>query len=150
MSRLIVFLCIIIIPCSTCKKEGDNKTSVNFSDLYGSLCILKTNRVSIGPDVHFPGDSLTESYYTFTDEDTRYEVTISREGTIILINPGSIIGEKSNDGSESKRYNLVGGLFAGGRFIIWKDDQGFEAEYTIYGSGVPIIRSERGDLEIVH
>jgi hypothetical protein len=41
---------------------------------------------------------------------------------------------------------LTKNLFAGGRFVVWSSDGGFEAEYTVYGSGVPIISSERGPL----
>jgi hypothetical protein len=99
--------------------------------------------------VQFPRDSLKESDYTATSEDIQYEITFSENGRIVTIEStetGSVVGERSNDGETSKRYELDEGLFAGGRFIIWISNGHFEAEYTIYGSGVPIIRSERGRL----
>jgi hypothetical protein len=47
--------------------------------------------------------------------------------------------ETSNAGGE-RRFDLDG--FAGGRFVLKGDD----AELTMFGSGVPIVSSERGKL----
>jgi hypothetical protein len=63
-----------------------------------------------------------------------------------VIEPGSIRGAKVMNGEEYKLYELDEGTFAGGRFIVWIIDNSFEAELTIYGSGVPIVKSERGYL----
>jgi len=42
--------------------------------------------------------------------------------------------------------NITKDTFAGGRFVVWAADVGLQAELTIYGSGVPIVSSERGPL----
>ena len=65
---------------------------------------------------------------------------------MVTIEPGSIRGQKTNKDDESKFYELDEGVFAGGRFVVWINNDSFEAELTIYGSGVPIIKSERGYL----
>jgi hypothetical protein len=38
-------------------------------------------------------------------------------------------------------------LFAGGRFLVWASANELHAEYTSYGSGMPIVSSTRGLLE---
>jgi hypothetical protein len=47
-------------------------------------------------------------------------------------------------------YAVVEGTFAGGRIMVWRaanDD--LQAELTIYGSGLPVIKSERGSIRVV-
>jgi hypothetical protein len=43
-------------------------------------------------------------------------------------------------------YNITEGYFAGGRLAVWVAEYHFEAELTQFGSGVPVIISERGSL----
>ncbi len=146
MGKLIVYLCIAFVFCTMCKKQTD--TASDFSLLNGREYILKTDRVSLTPEVQFPADGLDESNYTASDEDIRYEVTFPDDGKSVSILPGPVTGELKNDGKTSKYYELDFGLAAGGRFVIWMDDKDFEAELTVYGSGIPIIKSERGKLEL--
>jgi hypothetical protein len=149
MGKLNVYLCIVFVLCAMCKKQIDNNDTIDFSLLNGGDYILKVDRVSNAPNVQFPRDSLYESNYTVINEDIRHEVTFTEDGKMISIKPGPVMGEKTKDGEISKYYELVDGLFAGGRFIIWINNEKFEAEYTIYGSGLPIIKSERGKLELI-
>ena len=149
MGKLNVYLCIVFVFLATCKKQIDNNDTIDFSSLNGGDYLLKVDRVSQAPNVQFPRDSLFESYYTVTNEDIQHEVTFSEDGQIVSIKPGPVSGGKTNDGKVSKFYELGDGLFAGGRFIIWINNKNFEAEYTIYGSGIPIIKSERGKLELM-
>jgi len=93
-------------------------------------------------------DDLKESDYRVANEGVIYRVTLSEDGQKLIIEPGSIRGVKVMDGDKSKLYELEEGAFAGGRFIVWISNKKFEAELTIYGSGVPIVKSERGFLDI--
>lgn len=43
-------------------------------------------------------------------------------------------------------YRIVEGAFAGGHFIMWPDNLEPRAELTLYGSGVPIAASYRGNI----
>jgi len=61
---------------------------------------------------------------------------------------GAIGGRKTNEGDESIIYELDEGLLAGGRFIVWMNNDNLKVEFTIYGSGLPILKSERGHLVI--
>lgn len=149
MGKSIVYLFIVLVFFAKCEKLTDKDYTPEFSLLNGNNFILKVDRVLNMPNVQFPHDSLQESDYIPTNEVINYDVKFSEDGQKITIEPGSVIGEKISDGEESKLYEFVEGLFAGGRFVVWKNHKDFEAEYTIYGSGIPIIRSERGKLELV-
>ncbi len=147
MIRLVSCICVVSVFLTTCKKQTDN--AVDYSDLNGRKFILKVDRVAVGPDVRYPDDVLLEDDYTLTDEDIRHEVTFSENGDEITIEPGLVKGAKTKDDEESLYFQLGDGLFAGGRFVIWIDKKDFRAEMTIYGSGIPVIRSERGILELL-
>ena len=148
MGRSTIWLFAVCLLFSTCKKQEDNAEKADFSMLNGRSFILKVNRISMGPEVQFPRDSLNESDYTATNEDIQHEIDFSENGQSVTIKPGPVTGTKTRDNGVCKFYELTGGLFAGGRFLIWIDKNEFEAEFTVYGSGVPIIRSERGKLEL--
>ena len=59
-------------------------------------------------------------------------------------------GNIETNAEDLRRYEIEEGLFAGGRFIVWIADDHFEAELTVYGSGVPIVTSERGRLVVAN
>jgi hypothetical protein len=149
MRKIIVSLFIVAVFFSGCEEQSHHTEPAAFSLLRENTCILTIDRVANGPEVKFPGDSLSECDFTATDEDIHYEVTFSENGRIITIETAvtdTVSGKRVNDGEAYKRYALDEGLFAGGRFIVWISNGILEAEYTVYGSGVPIIRSERGKL----
>jgi hypothetical protein len=146
---LIASLCIVLVFFTMCKKQADENDIIDFSKLNGNNFILKVDRISLAPGVQYPRDSLQESDYSESNEGIQHEVTFSENGQIVSINPGSVSGGKTNDGQKSKLYKLTENLFAGGRFIVWINNKDFEAEYTVYGSGIPIISSERGKLELM-
>ncbi|MBX3230480.1 MAG: hypothetical protein KIT84_02895 [Labilithrix sp.] len=80
--------------------------------------------------------------------------TIAIDGDHVVLTPigegearTRIEGRESGSGSGSsssgeRRFELTEGVFAGGRFVL----RGDEAELTIFGSGVPIVSSERGKI----
>ncbi len=147
MGKLIISVCIISLLFIMCEKQTDKDDSIDVSLLNGNSYILKVDRVLKNrTDVQFPGDNLQESDYVLTSEEIEYDVTISENGKIVTIEPETVRGEMLNDCEESILYNFVEGVFAGGRFVIRKNREGFEGEYTIYGSGVPIVSSGRGKL----
>ncbi|MDH5398425.1 MAG: hypothetical protein OEX02_09780 [Cyclobacteriaceae bacterium] len=150
MKKIIIYAGVssILFIFSMCEDSMDNNDT--YSLLNGNSFILEVDRVL--KDVHnvqFPSDNLSEEDYVMTDDLVQYELAFSKDGQTVSVEPGSILGEKLIDGEKSVFYKLVEGVFAGGRIVIWKNDAGFEVEQTIYGSGVPIIKSERGSLELV-
>ena len=147
MKKLPACLFCLYMIFTSCEKQNDN-TSFDISGLKGNTFVLKVDRLLFNTDVQFPSESLQEEDYLATDESIQYEVVFSSNGEEVYIEPGTIKGEIEISDQNSIQYKLVEGVFAGGRLIVWKIDESFEAEFTIYGSGVPIVSSERGELEL--
>ena len=145
MKYIVDFLFITItlpflFSCSTDDYEAE------FLLLGGNDFIFEVSRISEHPNVQFPSDQLKENDYVEINHGSEYEVSFSEDMQTISIMHDSISGTIMEGTEEYKKYDLDKGLFAGGRFIVWITEDQFEAEYTIYGSGVPIVRSERGYL----
>ena len=139
---LIVIAFLVVFGCS----NDGTELIADFSQLDRESYILEVNRIAEHPDVQFPFEQLQETDYEETDQGTKYEVSFSEIAQTITIVPGPIAGRMEIDEANLRQYELYDGLFAGGRFNVWITNNHFEAEYTVYGSGVPIITSERGKL----
>lgn len=138
-----IFFTIVLSFLAGCSEDD---YEANLEQLGDKSFLLEVNRISEYPEVQFPSDQLYEKDYVETSKGSEYEVRFSEDMRTVTIMLDSISGTLMADTEEYKRYDLDNGLFAGGRFIVWVNESQFEAEYTIYGSGVPIIRSERGNL----
>ena len=57
----------------------------------------------------------------------------------------TVHGTRDTKRADSAWFGLE--LFAGGRFVVQASSRELRAEYTIYGSGSPIISSTRGSLQ---
>jgi len=57
----------------------------------------------------------------------------------------AVHGTRDTKRTDSAWFELE--LFAGGRFVVQASSSELQAEYTVYGSGTPIISSTRGLLE---
>jgi len=95
-----------------------------------------------------PSQGLAEETYRPIAPADRWEVTINGSN-IVLTAMGKPTAEVERlEGKEiartpgEHRFDLEKGTFAGGSFIMRGDD----AELTIFGSGVPVVSSERGKL----
>jgi hypothetical protein len=147
MKKGIIGCCVISLLFTMCKEQTEKEDTAEFSLLYGKNYVLKIDKVLDHPNVRFPADDLKETDYTATEENIQYDIAFSENGQTITLEPGTIHGTKSADTGNSLKYELDDGLFAGGRIIIWSENDDFKGEFTIYGSGVPIIKSLRGILE---
>ena len=142
----IVGLVLMTITLPLLFSCSNDDYEANFLPLSGNDFILEVNRISDQPNVQFPSVQLEENDYEEINHGSEYEVSFSVDMQTISIMQDSIFGKIMEGTEEYRKYDLDKGLFAGGRFVVWITDSKFEAEYTIYGSGVPIIRSERGYL----
>jgi hypothetical protein len=149
MKYVVIYFGLLLLFVSCEVSNQSDKNVAEFSLLAGNEFVMEVDRISEMPDVQFPMDELKESDYRKTNEGTVYNVTLSEDGQMVTIEPDSIGGKKVIDGDKSKLYELEEGVFAGGRFVVWISNDSFEAELTIYGSGVPIVKSERGYLEYI-
>jgi hypothetical protein len=100
--------------------------------------------------VRLPSEWLPETAYVQMEDPATFRVLISEGGTRISIEgdwgglPHAVEGERSSADSERIWYDFD--VPAGGRFVIWRNADGLQAEETLYGSGRPMIRSLRGSL----
>ena len=145
-TNISVFLFILEI-LSSCNSETQVQEAENPSlEHIAGYYTLHVTRIAEHPAVQFPSDTLTENLYHLDSSGKKYQILFSPNGSQIFIQRDSIIGYKSYHSNKLIKYDLVEGLDAGGRFIVWIYGKLLEAELTIYGSGVPILMSARGML----
>jgi hypothetical protein len=133
------------VSCSGIKADIENLSEL--ASLNGRTYTLKINRSARIPMVTSPFDELKESDYVMVTDGKSYTVSFLSDGSGVTVEPGTLRGVKADSKNDTVRfYNLTFGAFAGGRFEVWSNKNGLEAELTLYGSGLPIIISERGYL----
>ena len=98
------------------------------------------------PPAARPGDGLDERLYAAITNGIQYKVEFSADGKTVnlLKTPQNVVGTLTSDSGNLRTYAVNG--FGGGRFVVLSTGTNYEAELTIYGSGVPILRSVRGHL----
>jgi len=96
--------------------------------------------------VLFPSDQLAEADYQSVSGGPTYPIVVSDRSSRVAIGSPPLEGSRTTVATKGIVYELREGTFAGGRFVVWSSNQGLHAELTIYGSGRPIVRSERGTL----
>ena len=79
----------------------------------------------------------------------RYNVTFSGDAQHVEVTPSAggdtVQGTRRTPPVDQARFELE--LFAGGRFVVQLGNAAWQAEYTVYGSGRPIVSSTRGELQ---
>jgi len=98
----------------------------------------------------FPSDQMTEADYQPVSGGPTYPIVVSDRSSHVSIGSPPLEGFRTSVATKGIAYDLREGTFAGGRFVVWSSDRGLEAELTIYGSGRPIVKSERGALARKH
>ena len=141
---IIILVLTLLVPA--CNKKAPNESneisSLNFNRNY----TFYVDRVADHPAVQFPMDTLAEEQYSPVNSGKSYEVKFSEDGEKVYIDNDSLTGSLNSKTESKMSYNIIRGFFVGGRFVIWPKAQSITAELTEYGSGVPIIFSERGRL----
>lgn len=128
--------------------NNENEIDPKIQDLYGQEVSFVTNRIADHSEAQFPRDEFNESdYATITNSDT-FSVVFSANGQEVNIYPDSLGGQFLKWENNKLYFQLNEGLFAGGRFVVWTTDDGYDGEFTVYGSGVPIIGSFRGVISL--
>jgi hypothetical protein len=99
-------------------------------------------------------NQLVDSDYQPVSDGSTYPILVSDRGSQVTIDKAHGVGPRLHfplkgsrtPATEAIAYDLHEGTFAGGRFVVWSDEQTLQAELTIYGSGFPIVLSVRGRL----
>jgi hypothetical protein len=159
MSRHAIRLCLfVVLPLFGCAAADDGAADVvpdagawTLRSFVDGAWELRADRAwdRDSGEVQFPNDPLDEEGFVPLDAPVAYAIALSSDGTRIeIVEAGAqpVTGQLHASTSSIVEFDLSGGLFAGGRFVAWVGPGGLQSEYTIYGSGVPIIGSVRGAL----
>lgn len=147
MRNVVLLLALGVWGCGD-THEGSSQ-AVQLSSLAGSEQLFQVNRVwdgSSGGMPQYPYEELLETDYNFVSDGSTYRVAFSQDGSGVEIGDTPIVGGVPESDEGRRRYELQEGAFAGGRFVVWVGDEDLHAELTLYGSGLPIVQSERGIL----
>jgi hypothetical protein len=125
--------------------DGCEASLGGFSDGTWELSVDRAWNASAG-EAQFPTDELSEDDYEPVSDGPVLTIEVFDDGGKVAIGTNPIEGSLAAATAERIEYNLSEGTFAGGRFVVWEIGSGLQAELTIYGSGVPIVSSERGPL----
>ena len=106
--------------------------------------------IRLNDSVAFPSDEMTEADYQPVSGGPTYPIVVSDRSSRVAIGSPPLEGFRTSVATKGIAYDLREGTFAGGRFVVWSSNRGLQAELTIYGSGRPIVKSERGALARKH
>jgi hypothetical protein len=146
-----VMLCVVFASVMACGKAsgptGNSPLGV-ISAFHDGAWVLAVDRAlpSGGSAVGSPAIPLLESDFVAVTGDTTYRLELSEQGARIVTAEPHMVGRLEDVSADRLTYGLVEGTFAGGRIVVWQSSGGLQGELAIYGSGVPVIRSERGSL----
>jgi hypothetical protein len=155
---------VAVLACGACTPTDSSRSeSAEFHDGAWVLVVDRTLRDGSGT-AGLPSTPRSESDFAPATGNTTYQVDVSEQGARIVINatlapatPGSgkgtqivhLVGRLESATPDSQTYQIVAGSFAGGRFVASRISGGLQGELTTYGSGRPVLRSERGPLRQV-
>ncbi len=87
-----------------------------------------------------------ESDFVALDQASECFLIFSEEGKKVSFIDEGIAGYAEKNIPFQVSFYLDEGLFAAGRLKIWKDGDVLNAEYMVFGSGVPVLSAVRGYL----
>ncbi len=112
---------------------------------------LRVDRMwdGVSGNIQFPADELDETAYQPVTGGAAYRVLVSDEGRQVAIGEAPIRGTRTAATDSLLHYDLGAGTAAGGRLEVWPKGDGLQGELTLYGSGRPIVKSERGHIVFI-
>jgi hypothetical protein len=140
---------VAVLACGACTPTDSSQSELAaFRDGAWTLVVDRTLRGG-GATVRFPADPLSESDFAPATGNSTYRVDVSEQGARIVVTEPRLVGRLESATPDSRTYQIVEGSFTGGRFVASQVSGGLQGELTMYGSGVPVVRSERGPLRQV-
>jgi hypothetical protein len=139
-----------VIVCGACRPPDRSHSELRHA-LHDGVWLLTVDR-ALRPGVStggLPTDPLSEADFAPVDGGARYRLIVSEDAARIEVVEPQMVARLEQATAERLIYGLVDGTFAGGRIMVWREPSGIQAELTIYGSGVPVKRSERGSVRTV-
>jgi streptogramin lyase len=140
---------VAVLACGACAPTDSSQSELAaFHDGAWMLVVDRTLRPGSGAS-GLPEAPLSESDFAPATGTTTYRVEVSEQGARIVVTEPRLVGRLETATPESRTYQIVEGSFAGGRFVASQVSGGLQGELTMYGSGLPVVRSERGPLRQV-
>ena len=145
---VVVALTILDACDGDSEHHGPNAPPVSLDSFVDGQWALTVDRVWDGAsgNVTFPSDPLSGEDYQPTANGPAYAVVVSDHGHTVSVGATPFVGSQTAASAERVEFALAQGTFAGGRFVVWPGVETLGAELTLYGSGRPIVQSERGKL----
>lgn len=140
MKRNIVYL---LLGLSVSVISGWGRSQIPMQPEDGTY-LLRVSEKAVRPNVRFPMDAIPEEAYQAAGEMKHLLVWVKDQGKQVMILPGASTGnfEKADNFMASYALN---GFFAGGELKIPFGNAIKKGSLTLYGSGVPVITSVRGE-----
>jgi len=115
--------------------------------LDGAELLYHPNRNWQGTSSGAPGQELTEKDYAplVGDPIPIFFAPGALELQMMPVKGTVVYGKRDPKRTDVAWFELDGG--AGGRFVVKAQDDELDAEYTVYGSGRPVISSTRGTVD---
>ncbi len=135
------------VSASTAGTEPSRVESLVVDGVWG----VRIDRMGGSEDPEEAFGVLPEARYQPIENGPTYRVVISEQGSRASVEGTrgttqvAVRGKRTSTTDEQAWYELTD-AFAGGRFVVWQSTTGLQGELTVYGSGRPIISSERGAL----
>jgi hypothetical protein len=141
-----------VIACAACRSSDSSDSELRHA-FHDGVWLLTVDRAlrpgSSTLRVGVPTDPLSEADFAPVDGGARHRLVVSEDAARIEVVESQMVAQLEQATAERLIYGLVDGAFAGGRIMVWREPSGIQAELTIYGSGVPVVRSERGSVRTV-
>jgi hypothetical protein len=131
----------------TAGTQGDEAAPVALDAFTDGRWTLRVDRSwdATNSTVTLPSEALREDDYRPTAQPVVHEVLVS--GSTVSVGTAAMRGSRSRSSLPGTiTFELSGGTFAGGRFVVFPGTKSLEAELTLFGSGRPIVESHRGTL----
>jgi len=139
-------LALLLLTCllGNCNKSPDTAANTTAAPTTNTF-IFQITEIADHPHVHFPNDTVSEHEFQADSNGRSYDVRFSADEDTVFVKHDSLICIRVSEVGVVRKYNITNWM-AGGRFLVLLGMSPLKAELTQYGSGVPIIRSERGVL----
>ena len=146
MPRLVTLAALAVVSFSLAGCGTRREPETLRSTLADGEWLLVVDQSLAEKLTRIPAEPLPDSAYGHEPAAMEYRIRVSDGGRRVEVVEPRVAGELIVALSDRLDYDLVEGAFAGGRFIVRRDGSDLRAELTFYGSGVPIVSSQRGKL----
>gem|GEM_PF-1689886 len=141
-------LCALAMACAGCAGPvGTPRPSVTalFHDGIWLLTVNRTLRDE-ARCADLPERRFSESDYHPCTMGVTYRLEAVDHGRRVVVAEPAMVAVLRETTMEELTYEFLEGAFAGGRLVVSRDRSRLQGEVTIYGSGVPVVGSDRGQL----